>query len=62
MKEKNLLFPIIPYDEDSIFYLYAIEEAERVEYVANSVYHYRYTENSIVNKYRPDAMTEQKCI
>lgn len=60
MKEKNLLFPIIPYDEDSIFYLYAIEEAERVEYVANSVYHYRYTENSIVNKYRPDAMTEQK--
>lgn len=59
IKENKLKFPIIPYDEDSIFYMYAIEAASKIEYVSKSVYHYRYTENSIVNQYRPNAKDEQ---
>ena len=59
IKRHNLRFPIVPYDEDSIFYMYALEKAESVEYVAKAIYHYRFTENSIVNKYRPNALQEQ---
>ena len=42
-----------------IFYMYALEKAESVEYVGKAIYHYRFTENSIVNKYRPNALQEQ---
>ena len=59
IRENGLLFPIVPYDEDSIFYMYAIEAARSIEYVAKPVYHYRFTEGSIVNKYRPNADNEQ---
>lgn len=60
IKKNRLAFPIVPYDEDSIFYMYALEVAENVEYVSKTIYHYRFTENSIVNKYRPNAFEEQK--
>lgn len=60
IKENALFFPIVPYDEDSIFYLHAIEKASSIEYVTLPVYHYRFTENSIVNRYRPNALEEQQ--
>lgn len=60
LKNNHLLFPIVPYDEDSLFYLETLEKAHSIEYVAKSVYHYRYTEGSIVNRYRPDAVKEQE--
>ena len=60
LKSKNLLFPIVPYDEDSLFYLDSLEAASSVEYVSKAVYHYRYTEGSIVNKYRPNTIREQE--
>jgi len=60
IKQNNLKFPIVPYDEDSIFYIYSIEAAKNIEYVSKSIYHYRFTENSIVNRYRPDAVKEQE--
>ena len=60
LKSNNLEFPIVPYDEDSLFYIEAIERASTIEYVAKSVYHYRFTEGSIVNRYRPNAIKEQE--
>lgn len=60
LKTKGLLFPIVPYAEDSLFYLDAIEKASSIEYVAKSVYHYRFAEESMVNKYRPNAVKEQE--
>lgn len=59
IRNKDLLFPRIPYDEDSIFYLYAVEAASSVEYASKAIYHYRYTMGSIVNRYRPNAKREQ---
>ena len=60
LKSNNLLFPIVPYDEDSLFYLDSLEKASSIEYVSKAVYHYRFTEGSIVNKYRPNAIQEQE--
>lgn len=60
LKKHNLLFPIVPYDEDSLFFLDTIEKASSIEYVAKSVYHYRFTQGSIVNRYRPNAIKEQE--
>lgn len=59
IRSSGLLFPIVPYDEDSIFYMYAVEAASCVEYASKAIYHYRYTEGSIVNRYRPNAKKEQ---
>lgn len=60
LKRNQLLFPIVPYDEDSLFYLEAIEKASSIEYSVQPVYHYRFTEGSIVNRYRPNAVREQE--
>ena len=60
LKINKLLFPIVPYDEDSLFYLDSIELASSIEYVSKAVYHYRFTEGSIVNKYRPNSIREQE--
>lgn len=59
MRENNLQFTIVPYGEDSIFYFYSMEAAKCVEYVAYSIYHYRDTDGSMVNKYRVRADEEQ---
>lgn len=60
LKANKLFFPKVPYDEDSLFYLISIEKASKIEYVGESVYHYRFTEGSIVNRYRPNAIKEQE--
>lgn len=60
LRENDIRFPVVPYDEDSLFYLETIEKASKVEYVGDSVYHYRFTEGSIVNRYRPNAVHEQE--
>ena len=60
LKMNKLLFPIVPYDEDSLFYLDSIEKASSIEYVSKAVYHYRFTEGSIVNRYRPNSVQEQE--
>ena len=60
LRSNDLLFPIVPYDEDSLFYLISIEKAKKIVYVGDSVYHYRFTEGSIVNRYRPNAVHEQE--
>ncbi len=59
LKKSSLEFIKIPYGEDSLFYLYSIEKANCVEYVAEAYYHYRDTEGSMVNKYRENADKEQ---
>lgn len=58
LRQNNLFFPIVPYDEDSLFFLESLEKANSVEYVANKVYHYRYATNSITTKFRKNAEKE----
>lgn len=60
LRNNKLLFPIVPYDEDSLFYLDSIEKATAIEYCSVPVYHYRFTNGSIVNQYRPNAVKEQE--
>jgi len=60
IQQYKLKFPIVPYDEDSLFYVESIEVAKKIEYIASPVYHYRYTLGSIVNRYRPNADMEQE--
>ncbi|UWP59051.1 glycosyltransferase family 2 protein [Ruminococcus gauvreauii] len=55
----DLYFTIVPYGEDSIYFLYAVEQADLVEYVSQSVYHYRDTEGGMVNGFRKNADQEQ---
>ncbi len=60
LKKYNITFPEgIPVSEDGLFLLYAIREAERVVYSDKCVYHYRFNEESAMNKYRPAADIEQ---
>lgn len=60
LRSNKLLFPIVPYDEDSLFYLDSIEKASSVEYCSRAVYHYRFTQGSIVSQYRPNSVREQE--
>lgn len=60
LKDNNLFFPIVPYDEDSLFYLEAIEKANSIEYVGLPVHHYRYNSDSITTKFRPASDKEQE--
>ena len=60
MKEQELMFPIVPYGEDSIFFLYSVEKASCVEYVAKTIYHYRDTEGGLVRGYRGNADKDQR--
>ena len=60
LKKEQLLFPIVPYGEDSIFFLYSVEKAAIVEYVAKSIYHYRDTEGGLVRGYRDKADEHHK--
>lgn len=60
LKREQLLFPIVPYGEDSIFFLYSVEKAGSVEYVAKPVYHYRDTEGGLVRGYRDSADKDHK--
>ena len=57
--KNNLYFQVIPYGEDSIFFMYSVEESRVVEYVSKPVYHYRDTEGGMVNGFRKNADKEQ---
>lgn len=59
LKKNNLYFTIVPYGEDSIYYMYTVEAARCIEYADRAIYHYRDTEGSMVNKYRINADKEQ---
>ncbi len=59
LRSSQVEFTVMPYGEDSIFYMYSIEMADAVEYVAEAYYHYRDTEGSMVNKFRVNADMEQ---
>lgn len=60
LKDSKLYFPQIPYGEDSIFYLYSLEMACIVEYVAKPVYHYRDTDGGMVRGYNTNADINQR--
>ena len=59
IRKNDLYFTIVPYGEDSIYYLHSIENATCVEYESRNIYHYRDTEGSMVNKFRSNADNEQ---
>ena len=59
LKKNNIRFTIVPYGEDSIFFMYVTEKASSINYISQSVYHYRDTDGSMVNKYRNKADEEQ---
>ncbi len=59
LRGKDVKFKIVPYGEDSIFYLDFTENAQCIEYVAHPIYHYRDTAGSMVNGYRKNADREQ---
>lgn len=59
LKDNELKFNIVPYGEDSIFFMYSVEKAKIVEYVSKPIYHYRDTEGSMVHGFRTNAVEEQ---
>ncbi len=59
LRNSNLKFTIVPYGEDSIFFMYSVEKAKVVEYVSKPIYHYRDTEGSMVHGFRTNADQEQ---
>lgn len=59
LKKNDLIFPIVPYGEDSIFFMYSVEKANIVEYVSQPIYHYRDTEGGMVHAFRTNADQEQ---
>lgn len=59
LNKNELTFMDIPYSEGCVFFLYAVEKAQTVEYVSKPVYHYRYFKDSTVNQYAPNADKEQ---
>ncbi|MDO4321556.1 MAG: glycosyltransferase family 2 protein [Lachnospiraceae bacterium] len=60
LDKNNIRFINVPYREDGLFFLYTTEYAERIVYIYEPFYHYRSTENSMVNMYRPNADYEHK--
>ena len=60
LRDNNLFFTIVPYGEDSIFFMYSVEKASIIEYVSKPVYHYRDTEGGMVNGFRFKADEEQE--
>lgn len=60
MVDNNLMFDsMIRYNEDGLFSLETIEKANLIVNVKESLYHYRSTEDSKVNKFRPNVDSEQ---
>ncbi len=62
LEENGLTFIEVPYSEDLLFFFYTVERARVVEYVTKPVYHYRYVDDSMVNRYNPDADQEEKIL
>lgn len=57
-KNNNLRFEDIPYREDGLFFLYSTEYSNKIVYIYETFYHYRTTNGSMVNSYRPSADKE----
>jgi glycosyltransferase involved in cell wall biosynthesis len=60
LKENNIVFPEgIPVSEDGLFLLHALKKAERVIYIGECAYHYRFNAEGAMNRFRPHADIEQ---
>ena len=57
--KEGLAFVDVKYAEDALFHLYSTEMANTVKYLRHRFYHYRDTDGSMVNSYRPNADKEQ---
>lgn len=60
--DKGLRFIDVKFSEDALFHLCSTEMANSVMYLQNRFYHYRDTENSMVNSYRENADKEQTSV
>ena len=60
LNKNNIKFINVPYREDGLFFLYTTEYADSIVYIYEPFYHYRSTENSMVNMYRPNADYEHQ--
>ena len=60
LKKNNIKFMDIPYREDGLFFLYTTEYAKTIVYLYETFYHYRTTEDSMVNMFRNKADLEHK--
>lgn len=60
LRKNNIRFIDIPYREDGLFFLYTTQFAESIVYVYEPYYHYRSTNDSMVNMYRKNADIEHK--
>lgn len=58
LKKNDIKFIDVPYREDGLFFLYTTEYAQKIVYIYEPFYHYRSTENSMVNMYRINADKE----
>lgn len=58
LMEHELRFTDIPYREDGLFFLHSTQQARRIVYLYEPMYHYRATASSMVNMYRPHADQE----
>ena len=56
---EGLKFIDVKYAEDALFHLYSTEYANSVKYIRQRFYHYRDTNGSMVNSFRPNAEKEQ---
>ena len=57
--EQGLRFIDVKFAEDALFHLYSCELAQKIVYLQHRFYHYRDTDASMVNSYRPNADVEQ---
>ena len=58
--ENDITFPDLNYCEDIVFMSRVFQKAAKVIQIPDRLYHYRVTENSAVNSYRPNALEEQR--
>ena len=58
--ERGLWFKPVRFAEDAVFHLESSEKANKITYLQQRFYHYRNTEGSMVNSFRPESDTEQK--
>ncbi len=60
--DEGLRFVDVKFAEDALFHLYSNECAQKVIYLQYRFYHYRDTNDSMVNSYRPNADAEQTSV
>lgn len=58
LNRNHIRFIDVPYREDGLFFLYTTECAKNIVYLYETFYHYRSTDNSMVNMFRPNADCE----